>query len=278
MSSSPGLRCTLAAWSLPPAAATGATGGAALFAMGVGMGSPLLAVGLSAGTLLPRSGPWMEAVKKAFGVLLLATAVWLVAPVIPAVVQMLAWALLLIVPAIYLHALDPLPPHARGWQRFWKGIGIVMLLVGAAMLLGTLAGSRDPLQPLSVLRSSAAGGETKPLPFVRVRSLAELDSRIAAAGQPVLLDFYADWCVSCKEMERFTFADPRVQARLAGWTLLQADVTANSDADQALLRRFQLYGPPGIVFFDRSGKEIEGLRVVGFQSADEFLALLARLN
>ncbi|EXI75210.1 MAG TPA: protein-disulfide reductase DsbD [Candidatus Accumulibacter phosphatis] len=253
-------------------------GGAALFSLALGMGAPLLVVGASAGTLLPKSGPWMEAVKKAFGVILLATAVWLVSPVIPAVVQMLAWALLLIVPAIYLHALDPLPPHAKGWQRFWKGIGIVMLLFGASMLLGTLAGSRDPLQPLSVLRSSAASNEARHLPFVRVRTIEELDSRLAAAGRPVLLDFYADWCVSCKEMERFTFADPRVQAKLAGWTLLQADVTANSAADQALLQRFQLYGPPGIIFFDRQGREISGIRVVGFQSAEEFLGLLSRLN
>ncbi|MCM8613814.1 protein-disulfide reductase DsbD [Accumulibacter sp.] len=253
-------------------------GGAALFSLALGMGAPLLVVGASAGTLLPKSGPWMEAVKKAFGVILLATAVWLVSPVIPPVVQMLAWALLLIVPAIYLHALDPLPPHAKGWQRFWKGIGIVMLLFGAAMLLGTLAGSRDPLQPLSVLRSGAAGSDARHLPFERVRSVPELDSRLASAGRPILLDFYADWCVSCKEMERFTFADPRVQAKLAGWTLLQADVTANSAADQALLQRFKLYGPPGIIFFDRQGREIEGIRVVGFQSADEFLGLLTRLN
>ncbi|WP_434735542.1 protein-disulfide reductase DsbD [Candidatus Accumulibacter propinquus] len=253
-------------------------GGAALFAMGLGMGVPLLAVGVSTGSLLPRSGPWMEAIKKAFGVVLLATAVWIVSPVIPVVAQMLAWSLLLIVPAIYLHALDPLPPHARGWQRFWKGIGIVLLLLGAAMLLGTLAGSRDPLQPLSVLRGGTASADTRPLAFTRVRSLAELDSRIAAAaGQPVLLDFYADWCVSCKEMERFTFADARVQDRLAGWTLLQVDVTASSDDDRALLQRFRLYGPPGIIFFDRSGKEIEGLRVIGFQNAEAFLALLSRV-
>jgi len=253
-------------------------GGAALFAMGLGMGAPLLAVGLSAGTLLPRSGPWMEAVKKAFGVLLLATAVWLLSPVIPVVAQMIAWALLLIIPAIYLHALDPLPAHSKGWLRFWKGIGIFMLIGGTAMLLGALAGSRDPLQPLSVLRSSAAEVEIRPLPFTRVRTLAELESRIESAGQPVLLDFYADWCVSCKEMERFTFSDARVRARLAGWTLLQADVTANSDEDKALLQRFNLYGPPGIIFFDGQGREIDGVRVVGFMSADEFLSLLARLG
>jgi thiol:disulfide interchange protein DsbD len=253
-------------------------GGAALFAMGLGMGAPLLAVGLSAGILLPRSGPWMEAVKKAFGVLLLATAVWLLSPVIPVVAQMIAWALLLIIPAIYLHALDPLPAHSKSWLRFWKGIGIFMLIGGAAMLLGALAGSRDPLQPLSVLRSSAAEVEIRPLPFTRVRTLAELESRIKSAGQPVLLDFYADWCVSCKEMERFTFSDARVRAKLAGWTLLQADVTANSDADKALLQRFNLYGPPGIIFFDGKGQEIDGVRVVGFMSADEFLSLLARLG
>jgi len=153
-------------------------GGSALFAMGLGMGVPLLAVGVSAGTLLPKSGPWMEAIKKTFGVVLLATALWLLAPLLPAVVGMLAWALLLIVSASYLHALDPLPSHARGWQRFWKGIGIVLLLAGAALLLGALAGSRDPLQPLSVLRSAAAGGDTRPLPFVRIGSVDELAARL----------------------------------------------------------------------------------------------------
>ncbi len=254
-------------------------GGAALFFMALGMGAPLLVVGLSAGTLLPKSGPWMEAVKKAFGVILLATAVWMISPVIPTIAQMLAWALLLIVPAIYLHALDPLPPAARGWQRFWKGMGIVMLITGAAMLIGALAGSRDPLQPLAGLRgagTSVQAAEARHLPFVRIRSVAELDSHLEQTGKPILLDFYADWCVSCKEMDRFTFSDPRVQSRLAGWTLLQADVTANSDDDKALLRRFQLFGPPGIVFFNQQGKEIDGLRVVGFQDAAEFAALVDR--
>lgn len=252
-------------------------GGAALFVMGIGMGAPLLAVGLSAGTLLPKSGPWMEAVKKAFGVILLGTAIWLISPVIPVTVQLLAWAALLIIPAIYMHALDSLPPHARGWHRFWKGIGVVMLITGAAMLLGALAGARDPLQPLAGMRgSNARPADVKTLPFERVKSLAEFDARVKAAGKPVLLDFYADWCVSCKELERYTFADARVQAKLAGWTLLQADVTANSDDDKALLQHFKLYGPPGIIFFNAQGREIDGQRVVGFQDADEFLKSLAR--
>ncbi len=251
-------------------------GGTALFVMALGMGMPLIAVGVAGGSLLPKTGPWMDGVKKAFGVLLLATAVWLVSPVVPPVVSMLAWALLLIVPAIYMHALDPLPAHAKGWHRFWKGIGIVMLIVGAALLVGALAGSRDPLQPLAALRGGAALAETKHLPFERVRTVEELDARVAAAGRPVMLDFYADWCVSCKEMERYTFSDPRVQSRLAGWTLLQADVTANSDADKALLQRFKLFGPPGIIFFTAQGREIDGVRVVGFQDAETFLKSLDR--
>jgi thiol:disulfide interchange protein DsbD len=252
-------------------------GGTALFVMALGMGVPLIAVGTAGGSLLPKTGPWMEAVKKGFGVLLLATAVWLVSPVVPPVVPMLAWAALLIVPAIYLHALDPLPPHVKGWQRFWKGVGIVMLLTGAALLIGALAGSRDPLQPLAGLRGQAVAAETRKLPFEPVRSVTELDSRLAAGDRPVMLDFYADWCVSCKEMERYTFADPAVQAKLAGFTLLKADVTQNTPEDKALLARFGLFGPPGIIFFAPDGKEVPGIRVVGYQEAASFLRTLDKV-
>ena len=252
-------------------------GGMALFCMALGMGVPLLAVGLSAGTLLPRSGAWMEAVKKAFGVVLLATALWIVSPLVPMAVYMAAWALLLIVPATYLHALDPLSPHARGWARFWKGIGVVMLITGTALLVGALSGAKDPLQPLAGLRGGA-GSEATRLPFARIRSVTELEARIKAAGQPVMLDFYADWCVSCKEMERFTFADARVQQALSGWLLLQADVTANTDEDKALLARFKLFGPPGIIFFDPRGEELVNTRVVGFQDAETFLQTLASVK
>ena len=253
-------------------------GGVALFVMAIGMGAPLIAVGIAGGSLLPKTGAWMEGVKKAFGVLLLATAVWLVSPVMPTVVSMLAWAGLLIIPAIYLHALDPLPPHAKGWLRFWKGIGIVMLLTGAALLIGALAGNRDPLQPLAGLRGQAVAAEEKRLPFERVKSVTELETRINTAGRPVMLDFYADWCVSCKEMERLTFSDPAVQAKLAGFTLLQADVTANTDDDKALLAKFKLFGPPGIIFYDAKGQEISAVRIVGFQDAVLFQKSLEQLG
>jgi thiol:disulfide interchange protein DsbD len=252
-------------------------GGTALFVMALGMGAPLIAVGTAGGSLLPKTGPWMEGVKKGFGVLLLATALWLVSPVLPEVAVMLGWAALFIIPAIFLHALDPLPPQAKGWQRFWKGIGIVMLLTGAALLIGALAGGRDPLQPLAGLRGTAMAAETRKLPFEPVRSVSELEARVAAAGRPVMLDFYADWCVSCKEMEKFTFSDPAVQEKLAGFTLLKADVTANSEDDKALLARFQLFGPPGIIFLAADGRQIDGVRVVGFQNAQTFLRSLQRV-
>ena len=249
-------------------------GGSALFIMALGMGLPLLAVGASARHWLPKPGPWMTAVNQGFGVLLLGLAIWLVTPVIPALAQMLVWALLLIFSAIYLHALDPLPPQAHGWQKFGKGMGVLALLVGAALLTGALAGARDPLQPLGFLRAQAQAQTSKPAQFARVKSLAELQTRLVAAGRPVLLDFYADWCVSCKEMERYTFADPGVSSRMDKMLLLQADVTANDPDDRALLQAFHLFGPPGIIFFDTRGKEIAGLRVVGYQEAPQFRALL----
>ena len=252
-------------------------GGLALFVMALGMGVPLIAVGVAARSVLPKVGPWMDGVRKAFGVMLLGVAVWLVTPVVPALVTMLAWAALLLFSGIFLHAIDPLPASAKGWARFWKGIGVVMLIGGAAMLIGALAGSRDPLQPLAVLRSGSAAAATTSKPgFETVRTVAELDARLAAAGRPVMLDFYADWCVSCKEMERFTFSDAAVRGRMDRMLLLKADVTANNDDDKALLKRFGLFGPPGMIFFDAAGAERDGLRVVGFMDAGPFGALLDR--
>ncbi|HSU64079.1 MAG TPA: protein-disulfide reductase DsbD [Burkholderiales bacterium] len=250
-----------------------ALGGAALFAMALGMGVPLVAVGVSEGALLPRAGAWMSGVKKFFGVLLLAVALWIVSPVLPAAVRMIAWAALLIGSGVFLRAIDPLPAAAAGWWRLWKAAGIALLVAGLALLVGALAGSRDPLRPLAGLASGGAPAAA-PLPWMRVASLGELEDRLRSAGKPALLDFYADWCVSCKEMEAYTFSDPRVRATLEGVVLLQADVTANSEAHRALLKRFALFGPPGIIFFDAQGREIKGLRVIGYQDAERFLKTL----
>jgi len=258
-------------------------GGSALFAMALGMGVPLVGVGMSAGSLLPKAGPWMQSVKNFFGVVLLGVALWIVSPVVPTVAQMLAWGVLLMVSAIYLHALDPLPPNASGVRKLWKGIGVVSLLAGAALLLGALSGGRDILQPLSGFRAAAGGSSVAAAgavdaagpSFERVATVEALDARLAAAkGTPVMLDFYADWCVSCKEMERFTFSDAQVKARMNQFVLLKADVTANDAADKALLKRFSLFGPPGIIFFDREGREVKGLRVIGFKPAERFAPVL----
>ena len=252
-----------------------ALGGVALFSLAIGMGVPLLVVGATAGTLLPKAGAWMESVKRLFGVVMLAVAIYLVSPVIPVLVQQLLWAALLVVSAIYLHALDPLPTDAPGHRRLFKGVGMLALVTGIALLVGALAGHRDVLQPLAGLRGTASI-DHRELTFQPVNSLAELESRLQAArGRPIMLDFWAEWCVSCKEMDRFTFGDPRVQTRLKDAVLLRADVTANTQDHRALLQRFSLFGPPGIVFFDKQGREV-AFRVIGYQAPEQFLASLDR--
>jgi thiol:disulfide interchange protein DsbD len=195
---------------------------------------------------------------------------------------MLLWAALLIISAIYLHAIDPLPEKASGLKRFLKGIGVIALLTGIALLIGVLSGSRDILQPLSKLNiadveagSTANVNQDGHLQFQRVKSVAELDEFIRQSkDQYVMVDFYADWCISCKEMERFTFTDAKVQDRLKDVVLLQIDVTDGTPDDAALLKRFNLFGPPGILFIDRQGDEIPDIRIIGFQNKDDFLTIL----
>jgi thiol:disulfide interchange protein DsbD len=242
-------------------------GGSALFAMAVGMSVPLILVGVSAGTLLPKAGAWMASVKRFFGVLLLAMAWWLVSPVLPAVVQMAGWTLLTIAYGIYLLRSEK--------SRFAQALAALCIAVGIMQAIGVATGARDPLAPLAQLRGTAEHG----LAFTRIRSVTELDRILAdTGGRTVMLDFYADWCVSCKEMEKLTFIDPAVKARLANTVLLQADVTANNADDKALLKRFRLFGPPGIIFFDAAGRELADARVIGFQDRGQFLVSLQRLK
>ena len=255
-----------------------ARGASALFAMSLGMGVPLVVVGASAGQLLPRVGPWMDSVKAVFGVLLLGVAVWMISRLLPGQVTLALWAVLAFVSGYCLLTLGGSDVRG-GADAVRRGVGALAIVYGVLMLIGALAGRSDPLQPLAGL---AAGGEPAAaahVAFTRVKTVAELEQQLAGAratGRPVMLDFYADWCVSCKEMERYTFTDPGVQAEFSRALLLQADVTANDDADQALLQHFGILGPPTIVFFGTDGRERSEYRIVGFKPADEFREHLAQ--
>jgi len=255
-------------------------GGSALFMMGFGMGTPLLLIGASAGKLLPRAGHWLNAINPVFGVIMLGVALWMLDRILPAPLMMVLWAMLLVIPAIYLSAIDPLPHPSSGWRKLWKGLGVMMLVYGVILLIGVSLGNTNPLQPLQgMLSASYASNEKKTgLNFIRIKSLAELRQHLQTASekkQPVMLDFYADWCISCKEMEAYTFTNPKVKQKLDQFVLLQADVTANSADDQALLKQFNLVGPPAILFFGTDQQEQAQYRVIGYQEADTFLAGIA---
>ena len=254
-------------------------GGVALFALGMGMGVPLLVAGVSAGKLLPKAGPWMNAVKAVFGVGLLAVAIYLLERVVPEPVTLLLWAALLIVCSIYMGALDSLTAASGGWRRLRKGAGLVMLVYGVLVMVGVAGGQGDLLRPLKGLTLAGGAGEERELEFRPVKGLDGLKAALepaAARGQVVMVDYYAEWCVSCKEMERFTFSDPSVQAALSDVLLLQTDVTENDALDQGLLSEFGLFGPPAIQFFGADGRERRELRVVGFMDADDFQRVVER--
>ena len=269
-------------------------GGLALFAMAWGMGIPLLLMGATAGRLMPRAGAWMEGVKQFFGVLLFGTAWWMLTPLLPSWLQVGGWAVIALFSAVLLRTFDPLPPSVGFAGVLRKTFGLLLVLLSLIWLIGLASGGRSLLEPLSHLTrvtTSKEGadtqtaakqptGPTKPgeaLPFKRIRTVAELEAALAQSSRPVLLDFYADWCVSCKEMEAFTFTSPEVVKRIDQMLLLQVDVTANNPDDRALLKRYKLFGPPGIIFFDGEGREQKDVRVVGFQAAARFASNLDRV-
>ena len=254
-------------------------GGSALFALAMGMGVPVILFGVSAGKLVPRAGRWMDAVKAVFGVAMLGLSIWMLERILPGVVIMLLWGALAIGCGVYLGALDRTESGVSGWQRLWKSLGVMLLIFGVLEFIGAAAGGDDWQRPLAGLSAPSAGAGTahEEPGFARIKSVDDLDRALAAAGQGTMLDFYADWCIECKRMERNTFPEPEVAALMGRMTLLQADVTANDAIDQALMRRFGVIGPPAILFFDRDGREMEAYRLVGYFDPETFAAHLQRV-
>lgn len=254
-------------------------GGLSLFVMSLGMGVPLLVVGTTAGSVMPRAGGWMNIVKYVFGVLLLGVAIYLLSRILPYPVSLLLWGMLLVVSGIYMGAFDRLDTEVTGWRRLWKGLGIVLVILGALELVGGVTGAQDPLRPLAKVTATSGGdgGSAEAhLDFQRVADLEELQAVIddaAAEDRPVMLDFYADWCVECVRYERTTFKNPAVARVLERHEakLVQVDVTEQSQAHKALQRHFNIIGPPAIMFYDRDGEELSASRVAGYMDGEAFV-------
>lgn len=276
-------------------------GGAALFLLALGMGLPLVLLAGGAGAALPRAGAWMNWVSVAFGYILIAVAVWTITPVTPVKVVMTMWVVLgCLVSASCFQGVASGQLKSTVANTVFRGLGLLSGFLAMAYLMGLLSDSQNLLSPLSSLvkEGSAVSSSSVLTPFQQVNGLAvgsstgqsskhagppfeavlsdNVQQVISTAAQPVLLDFYADWCVSCKEFELFTLTDPRVQAKLSGFRLLRVDVTANSEADKALLKSYSLFGPPALLFFNHAGVEAKTQRVVGFQDADKFSETLTK--
>ncbi|AHJ13192.1 protein-disulfide reductase DsbD [Sulfurospirillum multivorans] len=253
-------------------------GGSALFVMSLGMGVPLLLIGTTAGRYMPRPGMWMQNITAFFGVMLLGVAIWMLSRIIPSFVSMSLWAVLIISSSIYFGALESFSEQTKGWQKVLKSILFMALVYGVALLVGFLSGATNPLAPFEKFTAKeGVSASTSSTLFTKIKTIEELNLALKNAEKPVMLDFYADWCVNCVEFEQFTFSDARVKAKLEKFTLLKADVTKNSDDDKALQKAFTIYGPPAILFF-KEGKEVSELRLAGFKNADEFLAHLEKVG
>lgn len=254
-------------------------GGLALFSLSLGMGAPLVVFGTAAGKLMPRAGAWMNAVKAAFGVSFLALAIWMLSRILDPAWIMLMTGVLLIASGVYMGALLRPAQPLSGWRTLWQALGLIALLLGAAQLVGVAGGNRDVLQPLAGLGGGAGGTARPALQFNMIKSVDDLEREVTAAnaaGRTVMLDFYADWCVTCKEMERYTLSATQVQQALDGVHLLKADVTANDKQDQQLLKHFELFGPPATIFYNTDGAEQRNLRLIGFEKADDFAGRVTR--
>jgi thioredoxin:protein disulfide reductase len=253
-------------------------GGAALFAMSLGMGLPLVAIGTSEGSLLPRAGNWMNTIKSVFGILMLGLAIWMLERIIPGWVSLVLWGSLLIVTAIYLGALNALNVDANGWTKLWKGIGLIFLIYGGLLIVGGANGNHNLWQPLNFASSNNPSvTKNASLDFKQVNNLSELQQALASTEKPIMLDFYADWCVDCKKMEVTTFVDNKVKTATADWQLLQIDVTDNTAEHQALLKELKVFGPPTLLFFDTADKELSKYRLVGGITAAALLKHFERL-
>jgi thiol:disulfide interchange protein DsbD len=249
-------------------------GGAALFVMSLGMGMPLLLIGIGAGKFMPKPGGWMTIVSKVFGVVMLGVAIWMLSRIIPEALTMGLWALLFVISSIYMGALEPLGQNG-GWRAFFKGLGLLFLLYGLFLFFGVFTGATNPLDPLKLLKESSFT-QTKSatsLQFQRVQSLDELLAKIKQSRQPVMVDFRADWCVSCKELEESTFKDSSVGALLKDYALYQVDVTDNSAEKKRIMEHFGIFGPPAILFFNH-GEELASKRISGYKSPEEFRAIV----